>query len=106
MRVAGRCTSLCKEEFYLHFPVLAVELWEQSANTNVLLSYTFRWEKKEEESGEWHDGVDPCAKNWFSSNFLSWLLSCGSRGGTLMFCSVALLGRKRRKKKQASGRMV
>ena len=28
---------MCKEEFYQQFSVLAVELWEQRANTYVLL---------------------------------------------------------------------
>ena len=71
-----------------------------------MLNGTLRQEKKEEEAKEQQDGVDPCAKKRFSSSFLSWLLSCGSRGQTLMFCSVALLGRKRRKKKQKSSRRV
>ena len=29
---------MCKEEVLQQFPVLAVEVWEQRANTNVLLS--------------------------------------------------------------------
>ena len=68
--------------------------------------FTFKKEKKVEEAGECQDGVDPCAEKRSSSSLLSWLFRCGSRGGTIMFCSVALLGRKRRKKKQESGRMV
>ena len=43
---------MSKEEVYQKFPVLAVELWEQRANTNVLLSCAFRKEKKEGEEGE------------------------------------------------------
>ena len=102
----GDSRSFCKEEVYLHFPVLAAELWEQRGNTHVLLTWTFRSLKKEEETLEWQDGVDPCAKKRFSRILLSWLLSCGRRGRRLMFGSLALLGWKRRKKKQESGRMV
>ena len=58
---------MCKEEVYQQFPVLAVELREQRANTYVLLSVlhngpekapdrlhtcTFKQEKKEEEAKE------------------------------------------------------
>ena len=89
-----------------HFAVLAAELWEERVNANVLLIALLRKEKQEEEIGEWQEGVDPCAKKRISSSFLSWLLSCGSRRRTLMFCSLSLSGRKRRKKKQERGRMV
>ena len=57
------------------FPVLAAELWEQRANT-VLLIALLRKEKKEEERGEWQDGEVPCAEKRFSISFLSRLLSC------------------------------
>ena len=59
--MAGWYRSLCKEEVQQQFPVLAADLWEQRANSNVLLTWTFRSVKKEEEKGEWQDGVDPCA---------------------------------------------
>ena len=97
---------MCKEEVQQNFPVLAAELREQRANSNVLLIALLRKEEKEEEIGEWQEGVHRCAKKRFSISFLSWPLSCGSRGRTLMFCSVAVLGRKRRKKKQKSSRRV
>ena len=63
---------MCKEEVLLHFRVLAAELWEQRANSNVLLSVLpDGWEKAP-------DRVQ----------------------------TVALLSRKRRKKKLKSVRMV
>ena len=88
---------MCKEEVQQRFTVLDAELWEQRANTDVLLralgegtrelahSCTSKQEKKEEEAGERSEGVDPCAKKRFSSSFLSWLLSCGNRGRTVVF---------------------